>query len=1385
MFFILCIALCLSSVRANIGCESNGNLDMQRLKLGLPSNVTNAYVSGYLPTPNAWNCTQNPVGIANITYNAKAVFISYYKFGREVTVGVGNSKSNDSIGIYFNHHNGNKSTILRVCRWRKYYMPSYVPTITTGGEDCIINVNLKLSFLDQANHSDIFGLSWSGDRLVVYSLDGVTSYHIPGIGELDVVSFRCIFKETCAHQVITKPITVIVNTTEEGLISGYSVCNDCAGFPKYVFAVNEGGTIPPNFRFDNWFYLTNSSTPISGMFTSVQPFNLSCVWPIPVLTSNSLPVYFNMSLNENATCNGYSNFDVGVVDAMRFSLNFTDRQIIRKGVISVFTSNNVYNFSCTNSSVLGGEAVIPFGDVSQTHYCYITYFTNTTTGANASQFVGILPPQVKEFVIMRNGDFHLNGYRIFSVETVESVIFNITTNDGRDFWTVAFANNAEVLTELNATSIQNLLYCNNPVNSIKCQQLRFNLDNGFYSHTFDSADNLPRTIVRLPKYVTHSFINVSVGVSFDDKSLAHYLIDFSEHEEFIGKDNRTIVCVETTTFTTKLKVLAFSSFSTAIDIQAGSCPFSYNNLNNYLGFGSLCFSNKPNGGCMMSVVAKGYFGEFQKVGVLYVSYTKGDNVLGVPANNLPTIGVSDMSDVKLNVCTTFTIYGHTGRGIINKSNSSFVSGLFYTSVTGNLLGFKNSTTGEIFSISPCQLTTQVAVVSNNIVGVAAATQEVKLPFNSHVNLGSFYYHYTNSSAELCKTPSLMYGGLGVCEDGRLINISKSEDTFVASAVISGNITIPANFSFVVEPEYIQIMTKPVSIDCSVYVCNGNPRCLQLLTQYASVCRNVEEPLQLNARLEALELTSMIVVQERTLDLGVAANFNDTFDLTLALPRQRQSRSAIEDLLFTKVITSGLGTVDEDYKACAERMANTIAEAGCVQYYNGIAVLPGVVDPSLLAQYTAALTGGMVLGGVTAAVAIPFSLAVQSRLNYLALQTDVLQRNQKILAQSFNAAMGNITVAFSGVSNAIQQTVSSLTTISRALNKVENAVNEQGTALSQLTKQLASNFQAVSSSIEDLYNRLDRLEADQQVDRLITGRLAALNAFVTQQLLRYSEVRASRQLAQEKINECVKSQSSRYGFCGNGTHVFSVANAAPDGIMFLHANLVPTAFIEVSAFAGVCVDGRALVLRGRDEVLFQKPNTNKYLITPRLLFEPRVPVSADFVEVSSCNVTFVNLTVNELPELLPDYIDVNKTLKEFAATIPNRTEMQLTLNTYNATVLNLTDEVNSLTLQASELTKIASELNLTISKINNTLVELEWLSRVETYISWPWYVWLAISVTLIILVGLMLWCCLATGCCGCYNCLLKSCSDCGGNAYNVTKLRKSTFSNVGWSLSVAI
>uniref|UniRef100_A0AB38ZDL2 Spike protein n=1 Tax=Miniopterus bat coronavirus TaxID=3119327 RepID=A0AB38ZDL2_9NIDO len=1369
-----------------VACNSNGvcvgNLDilngMKTLKLGLPPDVSNAYVSGYLPSPGAWNCTVtgNPEDNPPLIYhNAHGVFVSYYEIQQDVIIGIGTSKSNNSWGMYLFQKNEEQRAIIRVCRWSSYKELLYRPNEHSAAE-CLVNKQVSFTFVNKG--SEIVGVTWSGDKVVLYTRTGLVNFFVPGAADWDIVAFRCKNRGFCAKQVITSPITAIVSTAANGSIVNYTVCNNCSGFVEHVFAVEDYGSIPASFSFDNWFYLTDSSSPISGRFVSVQPLNVSCLWPIPALLGNTLPVYFNMSLNSNAQCNGYNS--TGLVDGLRFALNFSDDRVFaREGVIVINTTSNVFNFSCTNSSVFDGSTTyVPFGVVGEPYYCFMSYYVNVTAGVIGTTFVGMLPPVVREFVIMRNGDFFLNGFKLFSVGQVIAARFNISTNVSSDFWTIAFVNNADVMVDINATNIQRVLYCNNPLNIVKCQQLRFNLDDGFYSYTDTALATLPRTIVRLPKYVTHSFVNITVGVSYtvsnkSDVALENWRISFDSGAENIGKNNATSVCVNTTTFSMQLFKFSFSYGNVLLRVEAGDCPFNLLGVNNYLSFGSFCLSLVPNGGCAMSVVTQGSFGELQKFAAIYVSYTKGDNVIGVPPNNIPAIGVSDMSEVHYNVCTSYTIYGFTGRGIISNATTNFISGLYYTSAAGDLLAFKNATTGQVFQILPCKLSSQVAVVSDSIVGIASSSVNNSLGFNGTVDAGVFFYHFSNTSSFDFCAPIITYGALGVCADGKLVNATRTVAAVEpASPIITGYVSVPTNFTFSVQAEYIQIMMKPVSVDCSVYVCNGNPRCLQLLTQYASACRTIEQALQLSARLESVEVNSMVAISEQALALGVISNFNNTFNMSAVVPPNVGGRSAIEDLLFDKVVTSGLGTVDTDYKECAAKMLNTIAEAGCVQYYNGIMVLPGVVDPSLLGQYTAALTGAMVLGGITAGAAIPFSIAVQSRINYLALQTDVLQRNQQILAESFNSAMGNITLAFQGVNDAIQQTSQGLSTVAQALNKVQSVVNEQGTALSQLTKQLASNFQAISSSIEDLYNRLGAVEADLQVDRLITGRLAALNAFVAQQLTRYTEVKASRQLAQEKVNECVKSQSFRYGFCGNGTHVFSVANAAPEGIMFLHTVLQPTAFVNVSAFAGLCVDGsRAYVLKEPGEVLFKKPEGGQYLISSRRMFEPRVPQVADFVQIVNCSVSYVNITSQNLSEIIPDYIDVNKTLDEFLQQLPNHTTPDLNLDIYNATVLNLTLEVNELTERAENLSKIAEELNLTIANINETLVNLEWLNRVETYIKWPWYVWLAIVIALILVVALLLWACLATGCCGCCSCLANSCGDCGGKRLQRYEIEK--------------
>nr|WCC62279.1 spike glycoprotein [Bat Coronavirus MsGX16] len=1361
------VSVVLPCVYSNTGtCSSTINRFMY-LKLGLPESVNDAYVSGYLPVRDNWTCS---AGFWQY-HNAHAIFMSYYSTAMDFAIGVGSTKSyNTKWGLYFWQKNNGYRAVFRICKWDSKIEPSFQPS-NQQARECLINKEFYMGFGHAKNQ--IFGVSWSGNRVTLHTLDKVVSFFVEGADTWDYASYRCANGYSCAHQVVYTPVTLKITTVPEGIRS-YDLCTNCSGFPEHVFAVLEGGEIPPNFDFTNWFYLTNASSPVSGRVVGVQPLQLLCLWPIPALLGTATDITFDRNGTSDVRCNGFSSNSTA--DAMRFSLNFTDNGVFAKeGAITLKTVSNTFIFSCSNSSTYTSPYVIPFGHIDQPYYCFTTFYANETAGTTVTSFVGMLPPIVREFVITKLGDVYLNGYRIFSVGEVVSVNFNISSTDHRDFWTVAFVKNAEVMLDIEDTYIKQLLYCNNPVNVVKCQQLKFVLEDGFYSYVPASEDSLPRTIVRLPRFMTHSFINFTILVSFyfDDGKQdtpvgsdfyecatcapKYYRLAFVEGFGEALRSNTTSICVSSASFTTRLFTDYFGTAQgVRIGIEPGSCPFGFDTLNNYLAFGSLCFSTVPNGGCTMNIVTQGPYGQPHTFAVLYVSYTEGDNIIGVPQSNIPAYGVADMSQVYFDTCTTYTIYGMTGRGIITRSNNTFITGLYYTSNAGNLLAYKNSTTGIVYNIYPCQLAGQVAVISDNIVGMASSTPNVSLDFNVTVVADSFYY--LSNSAEPCDQPVLTYAGIGICADGSITNnTARRAASDPISPVISGNISVPTNFTFSVQVEYIQLMLKPVTVDCSVYVCNGNPRCLQLLAQYASACRTIEQALQLSARLESVEVNSMISISQQALDLGVIDNFNHDFNLTNVLPANVGGRSAVEDLLFDKVVTNGLGTVDADYKECASRTANTVAEVGCVQYYNGIMVLPGVVDQSLLAQYSAALTGAMVLGGITAAAAVPFSIAVQSRLNYLALQTDVLQRNQQQLANSFNAAMGNITEAFGRVNDAIEQTSHAISTVAQALDKVQNVVNDQGMALSQLTKQLASNFQAISSSIEDLYNRLDRVEADQQVDRLITGRLAALNAFVAQQLTKYTDVRASRQLAQEKINECVKSQSFRYGFCGNGTHVFSVVNAAPDGMMFFHSVLLPTAYMEVAAFSGLCVDGRGFVLREVGNVLFEKDG--RYLITARRMFEPRLPQTADFVQISGCDVVYLNVTRDELPTIIPDYVDVNGTVEDILSKLPNRTSPELDLDIFNATYLNLTSEIADLTARSESLKNTTLELKELIANINATLVDLEWLNRVETYIKWPWWVWLIIVLVLILFTCLMLFCCCSTGCCGIFSCLASSCGAC--------------------------
>lgn len=174
---------------------------------------------------------------------------------------------------------------------------------------------------------------------------------------------------------------------------------------------------------------------------------------------------------------------------------------------------------------------------------------------------------------------------------------------------------------------------------------------------------------------------------------------------------------------------------------------------------------------------------------------------------------------------------------------------------------------------------------------------------------------------------------------------------------------------------------------------------------------------------------------------------------------------------------------------------------------------------MIAQYTSALLAGTITSGWTfgagAALQIPFAMQMAYRFNGIGVTQNVLYENQKLIANQFNSAIGKIQ--------------DSLSSTASALGKLQDVVNHNAQALNTLVKQLSSKFGAISSVLNDILSRLDKVEAEVQIDRLITGRLQSLQTYVTQQLIRAAEIRASANLAATKMSECVLGQSKELIF----------------------------------------------------------------------------------------------------------------------------------------------------------------------------------------------------------------------------------------------------------------
>nr|ACR10288.1 spike glycoprotein [Feline coronavirus] len=1300
---------------------------------------------------------------------------------------------------------------VKICHWQPGNISTYHAFTVELGDagQCVFNRRFSLDTILTTN--DFYGFQWTDTYVDIYLGGTITKVWVENdwsVVEASISYYWNKINYGYYMQFVNRTTYYTYNSTGGSNYTHLQLkeCSRedsdyCAGYAKNVFVPTDG-KIPESFSFSNWFLLSDKSTLVQGRVLSKQPFFVQCLRPVPTWSNNSAVVLFsNDHFCPNVTA-----------DVLRFNLNFSDTDVYIESnkddqLYFIFEDNTTASIACYNSANVtdfqpanNSVSHVPFGKTMHSYFC----FANFSNNIMSHQFLGILPPTVREFAFGRDGSIFVNGYKYFSLPPIRSVNFSISSVENYGFWTIAYTNYTDVMVDVNDTSITRLFYCDSPLNRIKCQQLKHELPDGFYSASMLVKKDLPKTFVTMPQF--YNWMNVTLHVVLNDTekksdiilakapelaSLADIHFEVAQANGIVA--NVTSLCVQTRQLALFYKYTSLQglyTYSNLVELQNYDCPFSPQQFNNYLQFETLCFDVSPAvAGCRWSLVHDVKWRT--QFATITVSYKDGAMITTMPKAQL---GFQDISNLVKDECTDYNIYGLQGTGIIRSTTSRLVAGLYYTSISGDLLAFKNSTTGEIFTVVPCDLTAQAAVINDEIVGVITAVNQTDLfAFVNHTSarksrrsvtesvstytMPQFYYvtKWNNETSTNC-TSFITYSSFAICNTGEIkyVNVTHvaivDDGIGVIKPVSTGNISIPKNFTVAVQAEYIQIQVKPVVVDCAKYVCNGNRHCLNLLTQYTSACQTIENALNLGARLESLMLNDMITVSDRSLELATVEKFNTTvvrgeklggfyFDgLRYLLPLRIGKRSAVEDLLFNKVVTSGLGTVDDDYKKCSS--GTDVADLVCAQYYNGIMVLPGVVDHNKMAMYTASLIGGMALGSITSAVAVPFAMQVQARLNYVALQTDVLQENQKILANAFNNAIGNITLALGKVSNSITTISDGFNTMASALTKIQSVVNQQGEALSQLTSQLQKNFQAISSSIAEIYNRLEKVEADAQVDRLITGRLAALNAYVSQTLTQYAEVKASRQLAMEKVNECVKSQSDRYGFCGNGTHLFSLVNSAPEGLLFFHTVLLPTEWEEVTAWSGICVNNTyAYVLKDFEHSIFSYNNT--YMVTPRNMFKPRKPQMSDFVQITSCEVTFLNTTYTKFHEIVIDYIDINKTISDMLEQYnPNYTasELNLQIEIFNQTKLNLTAEIDQLEQRADNLTTIAHELQQYIDNLNKTLVDLEWLNRIETYVKWPWYVWLLIGLVVVFCIPFLLFCCLSTGCCGCFGCLGSCCNS---------------------------
>ncbi|AWV67040.1 spike protein [Bat coronavirus] len=737
--------------------------------------------------------------------------------------------------------------------------------------------------------------------------------------------------------------------------------------------------------------------------------------------------------------------------------------------------------------------------------------------------------------------------------------------------------------------------------------------------------------------------------------------------------------------------------------------------------------------------------------------------LSIASANKLVCPVGNDTDIVPDTCVNYNIYGYQGTGVISRSNYTLPSSkVFSLSSSGELTVFavgssfyqlspcafapisaafyKGYTTSLLFNNLPCSNRHRAvvepvsaywrrSVADNNTFDTTAGCI-----FNAY-NLTSIVVNQCDLPIgdSYCLQPSLIKGFEATLS---LVTYNPLADSLTPITPVY-QVSVPTNFTLVASTEYIQTYASKISIDCAKYLCGDSSQCRTVLLQYGTFCNDVNVALTRVFTLldNSLVDTFSSLKSTAPVQLAYTGDFNFT-SLVGCIGTDCDSkshRSALSDLLFSKVSVADPGFM-QSYQQCLDaQWGGNIRDLLCTQTFNGISVLPPIVSPSMQALYTTALVGGIAASGftfgVSSAAVIPFATQLQFRLNGLGVTTNVLMENQQLIANAFNKALVSIQEGF--------------TATNQALNKIQTVVNNNALQLQVLVQQLGNTFGAISASVNEIFSRLDLLEANAEVDRLISGRMVVLNTYVTQLLIQASELRSQAELAKQKMSECVKSQSLRNDFCGNGTHVLSIPQLAPNGMLFIHYSYQPTKYAQVYTTAGLCFNGTGFV--PRDGLFVRENNESQVWYFTKASFYNPVNLSYENTHLlDTCGVNYTTVNNSVLNPIEPPNYNFQEEFDKYFKNQSSQFNITFDSSQFNVSIVNLNEQM--------------AALDSVVKSLNESFIDLKKLGVYTQQPNTPWYAWLGMIAGLVGLALAVFMLCCMTNCCSGFRgiCSCKQC-----------------------------